>query len=804
MTKFMLSMIHRRWLMARLCAVVEYLMLNLCFAGGVLFRLAEQLYQRGFEAHIRMKRSGERKEVTAVVPDWENAGVVGRNRRSPHAPLRSFSSKHAALAFFEKGSTEERRDAMELTNKLLLTGPCGTPDHENSVWLFCLVGDPCRAPLLWNTTTYVPVLFDDVEEERDPTAENVWAPIALPGHWQLHGHDIPIYTNTTYPFLFDPPRARRTGEWLMTDCDKGLGAADISTAPLHPKEPGEAPTGLYRRHFSLPEQWLSSGKSDLGKIFLVFEGVDACLSVWLDNVFVGYSQDSCLPAEFDVTEVLLNSLACAAPGEVAVHTIACQVQRWCDGSYLEDQDKWWLSGIYREVYLLHKPSSAAFICDYEFTADVSNAAIASKGVRLDREEQAFKDHEARVARRIAKEAENARAGGEPKPEGPSSTTSSSQNSTSASITLSVSVEGLAVDPSSSPLWVRAELHHTASASYNVLASAPVAVLVGPVKPGAVFATLAGARGVADLFESDHCVDAGKQGARGLALLTTLLSEPLLWTAEEPNLYTMVMTLHATEAEAGAETEDEDKALGPLDIEATRVGLRDVRLLQPHNALGVNGNVITIAGVNRHEFSPVHGRAVSEAVMLNDVRLMKQLNFNAVRCSHYPPHPFFLHLCDELGLYVVDEANIETHGFQVLGQAVNYITSHADWRGAIASRIGRMFERDKNHPSVIIWSLGNESGGGSTMEAMASWLRVRDPRRLVQYESGGARTPATDIICPMYQRLHWCSAATAADAQKRPVVLCEYAHAMGNSGGCLASYWKEFVSYDSFFGTLRFI
>jgi beta-galactosidase len=191
-------------------------------------------------------------------------------------------------------------------------------------------------------------------------------------------------------------------------------------------------------------------------------------------------------------------------------------------------------------------------------------------------------------------------------------------------------------------------------------------------------------------------------------------------------------------------------------------------------------------------------------MLNDVRLMKQLNFNAVRCSHYPPHPFFLHLCDELGLYVVDEANIETHGFQVLGQAVNYITSHADWRGAIASRIGRMFERDKNHPSVIIWSLGNESGGGSTMEAMASWLRVRDPRRLVQYESGGARTPATDIICPMYQRLHWCSAATAADAQKRPVVLCEYAHAMGNSGGCLASYWKEFVSYDSFFGTLRFI
>jgi beta-galactosidase len=188
----------------------------------------------------------------------------------------------------------------------------------------------------------------------------------------------------------------------MTDCDKGLGAADISTARLHPKEPGEAPTGLYRRHFSLPEHWFSSGQSHLGKVFLVFEGVDACLSVWLDNVFVGYSQDSCLPAEFDVTEVLLSSLACAAPGEVVVHTIACQVQRWCDGSYLEDQDKWWLSGIYREVYLLHKPSPAAFICDYEFTADVSNAAIISKGVRLDREEQAFKDHEARVARRIAK------------------------------------------------------------------------------------------------------------------------------------------------------------------------------------------------------------------------------------------------------------------------------------------------------------------------------------------------------------------------------------------------------------------
>ena len=180
-------------------------------------------------------------------------------------------------------------------------------------------------------------------------------------------------------------------------------------------------------------------------------------------------------------------------------------------------------------------------------------------------------------------------------------------------------------------------------------------------------------------------------------------------------------------------------------------------------------------------------------MQRDAALLKQFNFNAVRLSHYPTHPRWLEICDECGLYVVDEANIETHGFQTLGQATNYLSGHKDWESSLLSRVVRMYERDKNATCIISWSLGNESGCGPTTLLMAEWLRNRDFSRVVQYESGGARTTATDIICPMYQRPQWCRDQALYDPKKRPVILCEYAHAMGNSGGCLSQYWTDIWS-----------
>jgi hypothetical protein len=286
--------------------------------------------------------------------------------------------------------------------------------------------------------------------------------------------------------------------------------------------------------------------------------------------------------------------------------------------------------------------------------------------------------------------------------------------------------------------------------------------------------------------------------RGCAELSGKVPTPALWTAESPNLYVLVLTLHSSLEDA----EQYNPHMGdlggnstPLDVESSRVGFRSVTFLPSSGLLAVNNVPITLCGVNRHEFHSARGRAVSERDMVHDAALLKQFNFNAVRTSHYPNHPRWLEICDMCGLYVVDEANIETHGFQVLGQATSYLSGHPDWQDAFLSRLTRMVERDKNHVSVISWSLGNESGCGATTRIMADWVRMRDFGRCVQYESGGARSDATDIICPMYQRLAWCRKQALHDAKTRPVILCEYAHAMGNSGGCLKQYWDDIWGSD---------
>lgn len=332
---------NNRWLMENLYDFFFYLSGTLLFAGTFPFEIIQYFYRQQFDSKLRQKVTYNIEDIN----DYENPRIQGRNRRPAHAFLRSFADKKECLEYW---SNHNRLDS-ELDNVFYLTGEAGKPIDDNS-WKFMLVGDPKKSPTGWELPTY------------DTKVSKRWNSIALPGHWQLQGYDIPLYTNTAYPFAFDPPRARRTGEWTMTNCDIGLGSSTECSGALDPKEPGENATGLYRKTFKLPVDW----KKDTNEhIFIVFEGVDSFVNIWLDGKYVGLSKDSCLPCEFDITDIINNSAL--KKGEE--HVLAVQVVRWSDGSYLEDQDKWWLSGLYREIYLLKKPVS--FISDYEFTSDIT-------------------------------------------------------------------------------------------------------------------------------------------------------------------------------------------------------------------------------------------------------------------------------------------------------------------------------------------------------------------------------------------------------------------------------------------------
>lgn len=261
----------------------------------------------------------------------------------------------------------------------------------------------------------------------------------------------------------------------------------------------------------------------------------------------------------------------------------------------------------------------------------------------------------------------------------------------------------------------------------------------------------------------------------------------LWNPEAPKLFLIIISLHHS-------NEDAERNVYPLDIEAHRFGFREVVVDCTTGQLLFNRKPLRVAGVNRHEFHCNAGRAIDEMTMLEDAITMKRFNFNAVRCSHYPTHPRWLEICDTVGLVVVDEANIETHGFQTLGQAVCYLASQKDWAGSFFSRITRMYERDKNSTCVIIWSLGNESGVGTSHKVAYKWLKLRDPHRCIQYESGKGQSSVTDIICPMYLRPEMCKKISRRN-DKRPLILCEYAHCMGNSAGGLDEYWSLFDDPD---------
>lgn len=518
----------------------------------------------------------------------------------------------------------------------------------------------------WKFKFLVNPLVDDEKFYSLSYNESEWDEISVPSNWQLKGYGKPIYTNIEHPFKPEPP--------------------------LVPKDSNE--TGLYIRYFDLPDHWQDK------QVIVNFNGVQSAFYLWVNGKEVGYSEGSMLPAEFDLSPYLQNGQ----------NKLALKVIRWSDASYLEDQDFWRLSGIFRDVELFAFPS-----------ASIKDVHV---GIDLD------------------------------------------DNYEHAKLTLI------------------SELHSTQKVKEAEL----LLKLYRPDGSLVLDETLV----LEDLHKSTNYK------------LNRTIENPLKWTAETPDLYTLSITL-VLEGEVQMSL-------------AKKIGFREVEIL--NGQICVNGKAILFKGVNRHEFDPVHGRAISIESIKQDLMLMKQNNFNAVRTSHYPNVPAFYDLCNEYGLYVMDEVNLESH--QLWWEFDQSPVTKKEWRKAIVDRGVRMFERDKNHPSIIFWSLGNEAGNGENLNEMYREIKSRDlAKRPIHYESvdlsygirqnykglgqmlgtliaylqNEKRLSDYDINSAMYARPEKVLKMYKKDKKKRPLILCEYAHSMGNSTGNFKEYWDLFKSYD---------
>ena len=497
----------------------------------------------------------------------------------------------------------------------------------NGNWRFHWVPRPSERPT------------DFFEPDFDASA---WDIIPVPSNWEFEGYGYPVYRDEFYSFPANPPFVPRD----------------------------DNPVGSYRRTFEVPEDW------ERREIFLNFDGVYSAFFVWVNGEYIGYSEGSRTPAAFRVTEAV----------RAGANMVAVQVYRWSDGSYLESQDFWRVSGIDRDVYLVSRPPT--YLRDFHVEAELDDAYEKGR-LRL---------------------------------------------------TVSLANRGLGSAG-------RHQVHFNLRDPQDRLVWEETEVLEVDVPLNG---------------------EAEASGSFGVG-------RPLHWTAETPALYQLIAYLAGP---AGEMTESV----------STRVGFRRVEITD--GILTLNGQPIVLRGVNRHEHDPEWAHVVSEASMIEDIRLMKQLNINAVRAAHYPNVPRWYELTDEYGLYVVDEANIESHGMGFEPGVT--LAGRPDWLAAHMDRTQRMVERDKNHASIIIWSLGNEAGDGENFDSTAAWIRARDPSRPILYEPSQERDNI-DIVAPMYVRPYWLE-RYARSGPEKPFLLVEYAHAMGNSVGNLADYWEVIDSH----------
>ncbi|MDR3184287.1 MAG: DUF4981 domain-containing protein [Prevotellaceae bacterium] len=530
--------------------------------------------------------------------------VVNQTNR---APMHTSYFAYASDAAARKGSMTLSENFMTL----------------NGVWKFNWVKDAGARPIDFYTTSY---------------NDKGWSEMPVPGIWELNGYGDPLYINFGYAwrnqFKNDPP--------------------NVPVENNH--------VGSYRKEIELPANWRDK------EVFAHFGSATSNIYLWVNGRYVGYSEDSKLEAEFNITKYL-------KPGK---NLIAFQVFRWCDGTYLEDQDFWRLSGVGRDCYLYARHPK--YIQDIKVTPD------------LDAD---YKDGSLHVA---------------------------------------LNLKG---------------------------------------------------KGTVDLKLADKAgAEVASATLKGSGALTTIIkvSDPEKWTAETPVLYTLTATL-----------KDGNRTLEVIPVKTgfRKVELKDGQVL-------VNGQAVLFKGVNRHEMDPDHGYVVSRERMIQDIRIMKQLNINAVRTCHYPDHSLWYDLCDEYGIYLVAEANVESHG---IGYDENTLAKNPSFAQAHLERNQRNVQRNFNHPSIIFWSLGNEGGYGPNFEACYTWVKREDPSRAVQYERAADESlnnAFTDIYCPMYLDPNGCENYSKS-AAKKPLILCEYAHAMGNSEGGFKEYWDLVRKYPKYQG-----
>lgn len=512
----------------------------------------------------------------------------------------------------------------------------------NGTWKFKWVSHPSKVPA-------------DFFQPTTSTAS--WDNLPVPSNWQVvaaregRAYDRPIFSNIRYPFEATPPRI----------------TADTNA------------TGLYRTTFTVPAGW------EQKPLFLHFGGVQSACSVWLNGQPLGYHEDGMTPFEFDISALVKGGS----------NTLAVQVINWSDGSYLEDQDFWRLSGIFRDVYLLSTPQ--VHISDFVLQTDLDDA---------------YRD-----------------------------------------ATLKVSIYAK---------------NFTKQAQYGYQLITTLYDATGQVVIPATPRTI----GMLD--------PAGELPIR----MELPVTAPQKWSAETPYLYKLTMQIVNPDGKV-------------VEAVSQPVGFREIKI--QGGQLLVNGKAIMIKGVNRHEFDPETGRVISRESMIRDITLMKQHNINAVRTSHYPNVAEWYDLCDEYGLYVMDEANIETHE---LWYKNIILADKPEWSAAFLARGRAMVERDKNHPSVIVWSLGNESSNGENFTSMANYIRLADPTRPIHYEGRASYGPTTlssfDIISVMYPTLESMIELVKKDPE-RPLIICEYAHGMGNSIGNLQEYWDVIEKYPTMQG-----
>ncbi|GHO42771.1 glycoside hydrolase family 2 TIM barrel-domain containing protein [Ktedonospora formicarum] len=514
----------------------------------------------------------------------------------------------------------------------------------------------------WPSPAEAPAGF--YEDDYNVTS---WDNLPVPSNWQMYGYGHPHYTNVNYPFPVEPPYV-----------------------------PTENPTGCYRRTFFVPDTWKDRS------IALRFEGVDSAFHVWVNGSEVGYSQGSRLPSEFDVTSYLRSGK----------NTVSVRVYQWSDGSYIEDQDQWWLSGIFRDVYLLARPklNVADLFVQTNFDADTRHARLS-------------------------------------------------------------------VRASFTAIGIEAEQRGKVALTLLDAQDQPVPLSV-----------------------SEGIFTVTPDSPNTFLELQSPIAAPRLWSAEDPYLYRLLVTLYDADGKV-------------LEVIPQRIGFRSVVLRD--GVFLVNGVALKLKGVNRHDAHPDFGRAVPYEAMVQDILLMKQHNINTVRTSHYPNDSRFLDLCDEYGLYVIDETDLECHGFGTTTEefdlstlpdaeraemwakheeaSARWTSDNPEWEAAYVDRAARMVERDKNHASIIMWSLGNESFFGHNHEAMAAWIRAHDSTRLIHYE-GDRKAQVADVFSTMYTSVEELIKLGERTDLDKPHILCEYAHAMGNGPGGLTEYWDAIYAH----------